>query len=145
MESVIQPKIKFDGINIVNVQVNVMQPSQEEEAQNVELNLDARLFPLEEGSREFRIWMEVEVQVRDFWLVKVAGFGLFELSEDLTAEEMRSLINVNAPAIMFPYFRAFISTLTANCGGSLPSVMLPPRTFVGEMEEVKLEKSVSKE
>ncbi len=140
MENLTQPKIQFHGINIVNVKVNVLQPPRDDEdGQNIELNLDARLFPIEAGSRQFRIWMEVEVQVPDFWLVKIAGLGVFELNDDVTPEEMRNLINVNAPAIMFPYFRAFVSTLAANCGGSLPPLMLPPQMFVGELEEMKLE------
>ena len=143
MESAMQPKIMFHGITIVHVNINAQKPPQEGE--NIELDLDARLFPLEEGNRQFRIWMELEIQVPDYWLLKVAGFGVFELGEEVHPDEMRGLININAPAIMFPYFRAFVSTLAANCGGSLPLLILPPRMFEGELEELKIDEVSSEQ
>jgi len=113
----------------------VFKPLEGEE--KTDLNVDAKLFPMAEGSQEFRIWMEVEVKVQDCWEIKVSGFGDFELLSDLA--DIRKFINVNAPAIMFPYFRSFISTLTANTGGSVPLITIPPRFFKGELEEVKIE------
>jgi preprotein translocase subunit SecB len=112
--------------------------SQDESARNIDLEVDAKLFPREPGSNSFRIMMTIEMVVPDFWEIKVAGFGSFEFGENVNEEERDLLINVNAPAIMFPYFRSFISTLTANCGGSVPISIIPPHFFSGSLEQINL-------
>jgi preprotein translocase subunit SecB len=83
--------------------------------------------------------MEANLKMSEYWDIKVAGFGDFELGEDVPHSDVRGFINVNAPAIMFPYFRAFVSNLAANCGGSVPLIILPPRFFDGDLEEMKAE------
>jgi preprotein translocase subunit SecB len=140
MQSAEQPKISFYGVSIVHVNLNVLRPMEEGE-HKIDLNVDAKLVPLEEGSREFRIWMEADLKMPEYWDIKVTGFGDFELGDDVPVSEVRSLVNVNAPAIMFPYFRAFVSNLAANCGGSVPFIILPPRLFDGELEEMKVEEA----
>jgi len=140
MRSEEQPKISFHGVSIIHVNLNVLRLLEDGE-HKIDLNVDAKLVPLEEGSREFRIWMEADLKVPEYWDIKVVGFGDFELGEDVSSENKRGLININAPAIMFPYFRAFVSNLAANCGGSVPFIILPPRLFDGELEEMKAEEA----
>jgi preprotein translocase subunit SecB len=43
-------------------------------------------------------------------------------------------MNINAPAIMFPYIRAFISNLTSNLGNIIQTITLPPYFFGKEIE-----------
>jgi preprotein translocase subunit SecB len=135
MENTESPKLHFHGLSIVGVQFLVFATSTQDV--QVTLNVDAKLVPMEENSREFRILMDVEVTAPDQWQIKVSGFGDFEFRDDL--ENSRKFIDMNAPAIMFPYFRAFIATLTSNAGGSVPTITIPPRFFHGELEELQLE------
>ena len=47
--------------------------------------------------------------------------GIFEFDEDLTNKQL--FFSQNAPAILFPYIRAYISALTALSG--IPTITLP--------------------
>jgi preprotein translocase subunit SecB len=46
-------------------------------------------------------------------------------------------VDINAPAIMFPYVRAFITTLTTNLGNVTSPLIIPTQFFKGELEEVQ--------
>lgn len=67
----------------------------------------------------------------------------------IVGEPDQSLIdiykNINAPAITYPYVRAFLSTLTANIG--IETVVLPPLNFIAmandDKEDQKEEKANS--
>ena len=49
-------------------------------------------------------------------------------------QNLRStFINTNAPAIMFPYIRSFISTLTSNVGNVTGTLNIPPQFFKGNL------------
>ena len=58
------------------------------------------------------------------------------MSEDLIENEniKEQLIHTNAPAIVFPYLRSFISMFTSNLG-TIPSLTLPTHFFKGKLEE----------
>ena len=135
MENATQTRLKFHGVTIVEVELKVF--NRREGEHNIDLKIDAKLVPIEEGSHEFRIWMQIEIVVPGFWEIKVGGFGNFELENAESDENIRNFINVNAPAIMFPYMRSFISMLTSNVGGSIPVIVLPPQFFQGEIEELR--------
>lgn len=51
-------------------------------------------------------------------------------------KEETKIVNSNSPAIMFPYVRAFISTLTTNLGNVTGPLLIPTQFFRGELEEV---------
>lgn len=56
--------------------------------------------------------------------------GIFEFNRELTADEQNQYFSVNAPAILFPYVRAYITTLTALSGINpiiLPTINLSAR------------------
>ncbi len=136
MQTSEQPKIKFLGVSVASVHLAAFKENIGE--QKIDLLVDAKLFPREDGANSFRIWMTVEMRVPEFWEIKVAGFGDFEFGENVGEKEQEALINVNAPAIMFPYFRSFISTLTANCGGTVPVSIIPPHFFSGVLEPLTI-------
>jgi preprotein translocase subunit SecB len=65
---------------------------------------------------------------RDFYL-NIEAHNHFVLNQDITEEFKKStFINVNAPAIAFPYIRAYISNITLNSG--YDSIILPSYNFV---------------
>lgn len=59
--------------------------------------------------------------------IKVATVAFFEYDSSLTEEQKKSFFMHNAPAILFPYVRAYISTLTAQSG--IDTIVLPTINF----------------
>lgn len=55
--------------------------------------------------------------------IKVSAKGYFEFKDDCPEEMKDNFMNINAPAILFPYIRAYISTLTALSG--ITPIILP--------------------
>ncbi len=85
----------------------------------------------------FRIIMEVRLTCEGSFNLILNAVGEFYFDHGVTDEKLKkSFVNVNAPAIMFPYVRSFVSTLTSNLGGVLTSLVIPTQFFHGELEEV---------
>ena len=59
--------------------------------------------------------------------------ALFEFDSEISEENKTSFVNSNAPAILFPYFRAYISTLTSLSG--MQPVILPTINFARMLEQ----------
>lgn len=77
--------------------------------------------------------LTLENKERNFYL-KVEAHNHFRLNQEITDEFKDStFINVNAPAIAFPYVRAFISNLTLNSG--YDPIILPSYNFVNIYKE----------
>lgn len=79
-----------------------------------------------ETEYNFSIAVKIEDKERGFEL-SVGCSSVFEFDNTLTEEELRRYTSVNAPAILFPYVRAYISTLTSLSGISpivLPTINL---------------------
>lgn len=55
---------------------------------------------------------------------------------ELVQNLKKSFVNTNAPAIMFPYVRAFIAMLTSNLGNVTGALNIPPQFFKGDLEEL---------
>ena len=66
--------------------------------------------------------MEVLIENEEKSLrIQVGTVGIFESDVDITKE--KSFIEVSAPAIMFPYIRAYVSNLTSMSG--IQPILLP--------------------
>lgn len=61
--------------------------------------------------------------------IKLEGLGIFEFKEFAEGEDLSDYFYTNAPAILFPYVRAYIATVTALSG--LEAVNLPTLNLVG--------------
>lgn len=66
--------------------------------------------------------------------LKINMTGIFEL-DDIHESERESFAEVNAVAILFPYIRSLISTITANV--NVPPLILPPINVVNLIKEEK--------
>jgi len=54
--------------------------------------------------------------------------GLFETEVEITEEfQQEKFVTINAPAIIFPYLRSFVTTFTVNAG--LQPIILPTINF----------------
>lgn len=133
MEISKQTKLQFLGVEIVNVQLDIRNRSAETAPLNI--SIEPKLFFPEDDQNRFSIFMPIDLKSEDFFSLSIVGIGNFIV--DAEDEKMRkSFIHSNAPAIMFPYLRSFISTLSGNLGGIINTIVLPPHFFKGEMQEL---------
>jgi preprotein translocase subunit SecB len=84
----------------------------------------------DENLNEFIVnfYIKIENSEKNFQL-KLKAIAQFSTKEDVTDEFKKSpFIEINAPAIAFPYVRTFISNLTLNMGYN--PILLPTFNFV---------------
>ncbi len=130
-----QTKLHFDGVDFIQVNVNVIKRLEGEI--DLESNINPKVFyPANDPSR-FTIIFDVSIISKDFFNIAIIAFGHFRLDENIPEGEIKkAFVNTNAPAIMFPYVRAFITTLTANLGAGVAPLIMPPHFFKGQLEEL---------
>ncbi|HCT9047093.1 TPA: protein-export chaperone SecB [Morganella morganii] len=82
----------------------------------------------DESPRNFLIIFKLDLIVGKSHTLSVEYHAMFESSEDITEDFINSNFPaVNAPAIAFPYLRAFLSTFLMNAGFN--PIMLPSINF----------------
>ena len=80
---------------------------------------------IHEKDKVFQLNLEVEVtEKNDRFKAIVIIIGFFEFTEVLDENQLTNYFYTNAPAILFPYVRAYIASLTALSG--METVNLPP-------------------
>jgi len=76
----------------------------------------------DEEKKQFHLVIEAEVNDKDKnFLVKLRIHGVF-LYETTDMQKLKTFIGLNAPAILFPYLRAYVSNITA-LSGMQPIIM----------------------
>lgn len=135
MEVSKQTKLTFHGVDILNVNFNAIAPRQGE--LNIDINCKPKVFYPLDNRNFFRIVMDIELKDERFFALAIRAIGNFELDTEINDELRKIFVNSNAPAIMFPYIRSFITTLTANLGNVVGPLLIPTQFFKGEIEEVK--------
>lgn len=129
-----QTKLAFLGVDILNVNFNAIYRSEGDRSINI--NCTPRVFYPKNNNSAFKIVMDIELKDDKYFELSVNAIGNFELDHSLTDDVKKTLVNANAPAIMFPYIRSFISTLTANMGDAVGTLTIPTQFFKGELEEI---------
>lgn len=125
-----QSKLKFLGVEFPVVDFNSDKTSKRNE--NVEIKIKPLAVFSKKKPKCFKIIQEVTVFSEGVFNLKVVAIGKFEI-ESVEESEKKVFINANAPAIMFPYIRAFIATLTSNLGEIIGTLTIPPHFFKGEI------------
>ena len=81
------------------------------------------------NNKKYKITLDLTVSDTDKQLsVFVKGIGIFE-----TEQENQTLIERNTIAIMFPYLRSYVSTLTTQPG--MAPIVLPPMNVVAMLNQ----------
>jgi preprotein translocase subunit SecB len=137
MEVKNQPKLLFHGADIIDINFNAKQAYDGKE--KIDLHINPQVFIPEDNLSIFQIIMEVEVTCKEYFSLNLVSVGNFELNGEIDADIRKKFINENAPAIMFPYVRSFITTLSSNLGTTTGPLVLPTQFFKGEIPEVKVE------
>lgn len=116
---IVESQFQMAQQNIVNAQLNI--------------NLQKEVLVNEE-ERKVRLEMVTNVNDENNLVdIKVKTVGLFEYDEGADAELKDSFFNVNAPAILFPYIRAYVAALTTLSGYN--PINLPTINFAAKAEE----------
>jgi len=66
--------------------------------------------------------------------ITLTAFGFFEFKNEKSADRLSNYFYINAPALIFPYIRAYISSVTALSG--LKAVNLPVMNLVALKSEL---------
>ncbi|MBX2902777.1 MAG: protein-export chaperone SecB [Chitinophagales bacterium] len=142
MEVKEQIKLTFHGVDIFSVQFASESPL--DRNKNIDLNIVPKVFYPSDSPSEFKIIFETIVKADGFFNLSLQAVGHFSLEKDVDEKVKKSFVNANAPAIMFPYVRSFITTLTSNLGTATGPIVLPPHFFTGQLEEVVTEDNSAK-
>lgn len=135
MEVKTQPKLRFQGVTFTNVHFDAF--SMYDGKKTININTVPKVFYPKNDELLFRIIMEVKLTCEGSFNLILNAVGEFYFDQSVIDEKLKkSFVNVNAPAIMFPYVRSFVSTLTSNLGGVLAPLVIPTQFFHGELEEV---------
>ena len=93
---------------------------------------------INEDELKLRLELELEVKnVSDDLNVFVKAIGIFEFESNLPERHKEIFFNTSAPAILFPYIRAYITSLTALSGIQpiiLPTINLSGRNNKNDQE-----------
>lgn len=131
MEVNTQPKLSFQGVDIVNVIFEAKAPRGKQI--DVDIECEPVIFLNKKKRDTFSIVMEVKIFNESYFSLSLRAIGKFKLSEDITEDVKAKFLTANAPAIMFPYIRSFITTFTANLGDVVGTLTIPPQFFKGEI------------
>ena len=130
-----QPKLLFHGVDFVNLKFNSFNFY--DNKTGIDLNVEPKVFFPDNNTRIFKIVMEVGIHCEGYFDLSMVAFGNFEFDSEFDDEELKkAFINSNAPAIMFPYVRAFITTLTSGIGNVTGTLVLPTQFFNGDLPEI---------
>ncbi|GHU56783.1 hypothetical protein FACS189411_08330 [Bacteroidia bacterium] len=143
MEVKKQTKLTFLGVEITSVSFNIKKRRPRSLPINIECNSLALVNSKE--TDKFNVVMDVTVSNEEVFYLTLTAIGEFKVSHLIDEKIREQLININAPAIMFPYVRSFIATLTANIGKGLGGALLiPTQVFKGKLN-IKVEEETNTE
>lgn len=128
----IQEKSKFSflGYTITHSEITLSDKSD-----NTEYSIDIEANGKVEGN-EFSLFMTVLLNSNDDSIsAKVSMCGNFEFDETIEADTLDSMFCANAAAIIFPYIRSYITTLTSLSG--VEPVILPTLNMSPLGEEIR--------
>ncbi|WP_313377170.1 protein-export chaperone SecB [Chishuiella sp.] len=121
-------KIQLKDWKISNINLSLLDQNIKREENSFDLE-SGNYFSEENDSDTFSVGFKLTINDKLFDLIVEALFDFELLDEKVTDKfKLSSFPKVNAPAIAFPYLRAFVSNLTLQSG--LEPVILPSINFV---------------
>jgi preprotein translocase subunit SecB len=90
------------------------------------------------NTKRFRVNFDLTLKEDGHFMSTIKAIALFETSEEVNEEFVTSpFFKANAPAIAYPYLRAFISTFTLNSG--IDPIILPTFNFLRAVKQAENE------
>lgn len=130
MEQINNSPFRLESFTIIESHI-VRQPDDMGE-------IDVNIFPkgiLNRSKKNFSLFLEVTVKDESSFDINIICVGVFKFKSDIPEQEMSNYFLINAPAIIFPYVRSYISAMTALSG--LKAVNLPVMNLSSLKDELK--------
>lgn len=122
-----QQRFKFIAHEILNSSISIVDSSEISKELNVEFKTSSGIN--EEGNK-FRLEMHVVINdANENVSIDVTSYGYFEFDNELDNDTKDFFFNTSAPALLFPYVRAYISALTSLSG--ISAITLPTLNLTG--------------
>ena len=123
-------KFRFEGYKIIHSQLNLSDSLVSSEEYSIGIKAKGKI----QGDR-FYLTLDTTVSSKDENIsANVIMVGEFVFNNEIAKEMLGVLFCINAPAIMFPYIRAYISTLTAL--SVIDTVIVPTLMMAPLKEEI---------
>jgi len=135
METKEQTSLRFHGISIIDLHFTSLQVYSPNVENKISLDIRPKVLYPKDSNLSFKILMEISLEAKDYFDLNFFAVGSFDMAGEVIEEIKRNFVNVNAPAIMFPYIRSFISTLTSNLGLPTGTIIIPPQFLTGNLPE----------
>lgn len=120
--------IQLKDWKITNLNLFLLDGESKREENSFDLETGS-YFSDEKESNSFSVGFKLKIDDKVFDLLIEAIFNFEIIGKKITEEfKLSSFPKVNAPAIAFPYLRAFVSNLTLQSG--LETVILPSINFI---------------
>jgi preprotein translocase subunit SecB len=132
-----QIQLKFHGVDFPVINLNSEEHFLQGDENNIDIDITPKVFYPKELPEYFKIIQEIKLTADNYFSLFIVAVGTFEIKADIDEKIKKAFVNVNAPAIMFPYIRSFISTLTTNLGNVTGPLTIPTQFFKGDLEEIK--------
>jgi len=136
METAKKSSLSFKGFKISKSIINI---NHEKYPSNLEISFDLK-GEISRTSNSFRLFVDTQISDKDELInINVDTFADFNIDkEGIDEESYKNFIFTNAPAILFPYIRAYITSLTSLSG--IKPIQLPLLNLSGLKDS--LEKNV---
>ena len=113
MEEAIKSGFKFEKYSILR---SLIDRRTENTPKSLQIGFDPKGTHFKEQGR-FELLLNVKVEDDDKnLLIEVNAFATYLLEGEISEKMLKTFFYLNAPAILFPYIRAYIATLTALSG-----------------------------
>ena len=127
-------EVKFRFVNFLVRESHIVIKEQGEN--KIAVNFTAKGFVFK-SLNQFHLELGVNInEETEKFHINLSTFSIFQFPEDADFEQyLSTYFSLNAPAISFPYIRAYISNLTAQSG--LLSITLPTYNLTAMGEQLK--------
>ncbi|GET30019.1 protein-export chaperone SecB [Prolixibacter sp. SD074] len=123
-------KIQLESWKVQDLNLSILQDGSRE---NNSFGLKTANFFPEDNKKSFGVSFNVDIKDKRFDL-NIEAIFIFTAEEEVTEDfKVSNFPKINAPAIAFPFLRAYISNLTLQSG--FDPIMLPSINFVNLAEK----------
>lgn len=130
-EKVIKAPFKFKTFFIAESNIQI---SPETKGETIDISIDPKGI-ISEQDKSFEVQLLIQLNSEDGLKVSVKMIGYFEFKDVINSDNLSNYFYVNAPAILFPYLRSYISALTALSG--CRTIIIPPMNIMNLGKELE--------
>lgn len=95
----------------------------ETEAKSINIDIKPNGI-IDNNKKQFELQLSINLTSEDGFNLSVLIIGFFDFKNVIETENLHNYFYTNAPAILFPYLRSYVSALTALAGGN--TIIIPP-------------------